>query len=90
MFVIWGLQLLDAYFGWAVPDDGEYMGVVDNAKELLWAVNVVHRLTTNNITFQCEDPRHSVKGAFAIGHEKDGDRQRYCTGILVTFACYVV
>ncbi|XP_023759352.1 uncharacterized protein LOC111907778 [Lactuca sativa] len=30
-----GLQLLDAYFGWAVLDDGEYMGVVDSAKELL-------------------------------------------------------
>nr|KAJ0224372.1 hypothetical protein LSAT_V11C100027160 [Lactuca sativa] len=23
-----GLQLLDAYFGWALPDDGEYTGVV--------------------------------------------------------------
>nr|KAJ0188801.1 hypothetical protein LSAT_V11C900496080 [Lactuca sativa] len=29
------LQLLDDYFGWAVPDDGEYTGVVDSAKELL-------------------------------------------------------
>nr|KAJ0202795.1 hypothetical protein LSAT_V11C500279350 [Lactuca sativa] len=76
-----GLQLLDAYFGWAVPDDGEYTGVVDNAKELLRAVDVVHRLATNNITFQCEDPHHSIKGAFAIGHEEDEDRQRYCTNI---------
>nr|KAJ0214570.1 hypothetical protein LSAT_V11C400168410 [Lactuca sativa] len=74
-----GLQLLDTYFGWAIPDDGKYVGVVDSAKELLWAVDVVHRLTTNNITFQCEDQRHSVKGAFAIGHEEDEDRQRYCT-----------
>nr|KAJ0219948.1 hypothetical protein LSAT_V11C200063560 [Lactuca sativa] len=74
-----GLQLLDAYFGWAVPDDGEYTGVVDSAKELLQVVDVVHRLTTNNITFQCEDPRHYVKGALAIGHEEDEDRQRYCT-----------
>nr|KAJ0211025.1 hypothetical protein LSAT_V11C400203230 [Lactuca sativa] len=74
-----GLQLLDAYFGWAVPDDGEYTGVVDSAKELLRDVDVVHRLTTNNITFQCEDPHHSVKGALAIGHEEDEDRQRYCT-----------
>nr|KAJ0213101.1 hypothetical protein LSAT_V11C400189810 [Lactuca sativa] len=73
-----GLQLLDAYFGWAVPDDGEYTSVVDSAKELLRVVDVVHRLTTNNITFQCEDPHHSVKGAFAIGHEEDEDRQRYC------------
>nr|KAJ0195802.1 hypothetical protein LSAT_V11C700371350 [Lactuca sativa] len=73
-----GLQLLDAYFGWAVPDDREYMGVVDSAKELLWVVDVVYRLTTNNITFQCEDPRHSVKDAFAIGHEEDEDQQRYC------------
>nr|KAJ0217146.1 hypothetical protein LSAT_V11C300142260 [Lactuca sativa] len=79
MFVVWGLQLLDAYFGWAVPDDGEYTGVVDSAKELLQAVVVVHRLTTNNITFQYEDPHHSVKGALAIGHEEDEDRQRYCT-----------
>nr|KAJ0214417.1 hypothetical protein LSAT_V11C400227040 [Lactuca sativa] len=69
-----GLQLLDAYFGWAVPDDGEYMGVVDSAKDLLQAINIVHRLTTNNITFQCEDPHHSVKRAFVIGHEEDKDR----------------
>nr|KAJ0215895.1 hypothetical protein LSAT_V11C300106850 [Lactuca sativa] len=74
-----GLRLLDAYFGWAVPDGGEYTGVVDSAKELLRAVDVVHRLTTNNITFQCEDPCHSVKGALEIGHEEDEDRQRYCT-----------
>nr|KAJ0218405.1 hypothetical protein LSAT_V11C300136950 [Lactuca sativa] len=87
---IWYLQLLDAYFGWEVPDDGEYMGVVDSAKELLRAIDVVHRLTTNNITLKYEDPRHSIKGALAIGHEKDEDRQRYCTGILVIFACYVV
>ncbi|CAI9302586.1 unnamed protein product [Lactuca saligna] len=73
-----GLQLLDTYFGWVVPDDGEYTGVVDSAKELLQAVDVVHRLTTNNITFQCEDPQHSVKGVFAIGHEEDEDRQSYC------------
>nr|KAJ0213018.1 hypothetical protein LSAT_V11C400188180 [Lactuca sativa] len=85
-----GLQLLDAYFGWAVPDDGEYTGVVDSAKELLQAIDVVHRLTTNNITFPCQDPRHSVKGALAIDHEEDEDRQRYCTVILVIFACYVV
>nr|KAJ0191832.1 hypothetical protein LSAT_V11C800436930 [Lactuca sativa] len=25
-----GLQLLDAYFGWAVPDDGDYTSVVDS------------------------------------------------------------
>nr|KAJ0213356.1 hypothetical protein LSAT_V11C400176610 [Lactuca sativa] len=62
----------------AVPDDGEYTGVVDSANELLRAIDVVHRLTMNNITFQCEHPCHSVKGAFAIGHEKDEDRQRYC------------
>nr|KAJ0227306.1 hypothetical protein LSAT_V11C100045670 [Lactuca sativa] len=80
-----GLQLLDAYFGWVVLDDEEYIGVVDSAKELLWAVDVVHRLTMNNITFQCEDPCHSVKGALAIGHEEDEDRQRYCT----VFHCYV-
>ncbi|CAI9269287.1 unnamed protein product [Lactuca saligna] len=61
-----------------VSDDGEYTGVVDSAKELLQAVDVVHRLTTNNITFQCEDPHHSVEGALAIGHEEDEDRQRYC------------
>nr|KAJ0209986.1 hypothetical protein LSAT_V11C400206300 [Lactuca sativa] len=60
-----------------VPYDGEYTSVVDSAKELLRAVDVVHRLTTNNITFQCEDPRHSVKGALALGHEEDEDRQRY-------------
>nr|KAJ0193749.1 hypothetical protein LSAT_V11C800411030 [Lactuca sativa] len=75
----YGIQLLDAYFGWAIPVDGEYTGVVDSAKEMLRAVDVVHRLTTNNITFQCEDPRHFVKGAFEIGHEEDEDRQRYCT-----------
>nr|KAJ0228459.1 hypothetical protein LSAT_V11C100049140 [Lactuca sativa] len=73
-----GLQLLDGYFGWAVPDDGEYTGVVDSAKELLRAIDFFHRLTTNNITFQCQDPCHSVKGALAIGHEEDEDRQRYC------------
>nr|KAJ0215915.1 hypothetical protein LSAT_V11C300137610 [Lactuca sativa] len=73
-----GLQLLDAYFGWAVPDNGEYTGVVDSAKELLRTVDVVHILTTNNITFQCEEPHHSVKGAFAVGHEEDEDPQRYC------------
>nr|KAJ0228050.1 hypothetical protein LSAT_V11C100036140 [Lactuca sativa] len=73
-----GLLLLDAYFGWAVPDDGEYTGVVDSANELVPAVDIVHRLTTNNITFQCEDPRHSVKGALTIGHEENEDRQRYC------------
>nr|KAJ0204235.1 hypothetical protein LSAT_V11C500259840 [Lactuca sativa] len=61
-----------------VPDDGEYTGVVDSAKELLRTVDVFHRLTMNNIAFQCEDPRHSVKGALAIGHEEDEDRQRYC------------
>nr|KAJ0207370.1 hypothetical protein LSAT_V11C500282160 [Lactuca sativa] len=72
-----GLQLLDAYFGWAVLDDGEYTIVGYSAKELLRAVDVVHKLTTNNITFQCEDPRDSVKGALAIGHEEDEDRQRY-------------
>nr|KAJ0221975.1 hypothetical protein LSAT_V11C200060100 [Lactuca sativa] len=77
-----GLQLLDAYFGWAVPDDGEYTGVVDSAKELLWAIDVVHRLTTNNIIFQCQDPCHSVKGALAIGHEEDEDRQRYSTPLV--------
>nr|KAJ0222634.1 hypothetical protein LSAT_V11C200066370 [Lactuca sativa] len=80
-----GLQLLDAYFGWAILDDGEYTGVVDSAKELLRATDVFHRLITNRITFQCQDPRHSVKGALAIGHEEDEDRQRYCTGILVIF-----
>nr|KAJ0210422.1 hypothetical protein LSAT_V11C400171400 [Lactuca sativa] len=69
-----GLQLLHAYFRWAVSDDGEYTGVVDSAKELLQAVDVVHILTTNNITFHCEDPRHSIKGALAIGHEEDEDR----------------
>nr|KAJ0198917.1 hypothetical protein LSAT_V11C600327120 [Lactuca sativa] len=74
-----GSQLLDAYFGWAVPDDREYTGVVDSAKELLRAIDVVHRLTKNNIAFQCEDPRHSLKGALAIGHEEDEDRQRHCT-----------
>ncbi|CAI9265874.1 unnamed protein product [Lactuca saligna] len=62
-----------------VPDDGEYTGVVDSAKELLRAVDVVHRLKTNNITFQYEDPHHSVKGALAIGHEEDEDQPRYCT-----------
>ncbi|CAI9293090.1 unnamed protein product [Lactuca saligna] len=72
-----GLQLLDAYFGLAIPDEGEYTGVVDGAKELLRDIDVVHRLTTTNITFQCEDSRHSVKGAFAIGHEEDEDRQIY-------------
>nr|KAJ0191970.1 hypothetical protein LSAT_V11C800436050 [Lactuca sativa] len=77
-----GLQLLDAYFGWAFSDDGEYWGVVDSAKELLRAIDVVHRLTTNNVTFQCEDPRHSVKGALAIGYEKDEDQQRYCTPLV--------
>nr|KAJ0218283.1 hypothetical protein LSAT_V11C300154370 [Lactuca sativa] len=77
-----GLQLLDADFGWAIPDDGEYTGVVDSAKELLWAVDVVHRLITNNITFQCEDPRHSVKGAFATGYEEDENQQRYCTSMV--------
>ncbi|CAI9297737.1 unnamed protein product [Lactuca saligna] len=61
-----------------VPDDGEYTSVVDSVKELLRAIDVVHRLTTNNITFQCEYPHHSVKCAFAIGHEKDEDRQKYC------------
>nr|KAJ0223936.1 hypothetical protein LSAT_V11C200062240 [Lactuca sativa] len=75
---IYGLQLLDAYFGWVVPENGEYTGVVDSAKQLLRVVDVVHRLTTNNITFQCEDTRHYVKGAFVIGHEDDEDRQRYC------------
>nr|KAJ0210964.1 hypothetical protein LSAT_V11C400159320 [Lactuca sativa] len=64
--------------GIVFSDDGEYTSVVDSAKELLWTVDVVHRLTTNNITFQCEHPHHSVKGAFAIGHEEDEDRQRYC------------
>ncbi|CAI9269108.1 unnamed protein product [Lactuca saligna] len=73
-----GLQLLDAYFGWAVPDDGEYTDAVDSAKVFLWVVDVVHRLTTNNITFQYENPRYSTKGAFAIGHEQDEDLQRYC------------
>nr|KAJ0221340.1 hypothetical protein LSAT_V11C200065060 [Lactuca sativa] len=72
-----GLQLLDAYFGWAVPNDGEYTGVVDSAKELLRAIDVVHRLTMKNITFQCEDPHYSVKDAFSVGHEVDEDRQRY-------------
>nr|KAJ0208247.1 hypothetical protein LSAT_V11C500243040 [Lactuca sativa] len=62
-----------------VPDDGEYTGVIDRAKELLRAIDVVHRLTTNNIIIQCEDPRYPVKGALAIGHEKDEDRERYCT-----------
>nr|KAJ0197737.1 hypothetical protein LSAT_V11C700367290 [Lactuca sativa] len=79
MFVVWGLQLLDTCFGWVVLDDGEYTGVLDSAKELLRAVDVVHRLKTNNITFQCKDLQYSVKGAFAIGHEEDEDRQRYCT-----------
>nr|KAJ0203016.1 hypothetical protein LSAT_V11C500288230 [Lactuca sativa] len=65
-----GLQLLDVYFGWTVLDDGEDTCVVDGAKELLRVVDVVHRLTTNNITFQCEDPRHSVKGALAIGQKR--------------------
>nr|KAJ0207280.1 hypothetical protein LSAT_V11C500261090 [Lactuca sativa] len=73
-----GLQVLDAYFGWVVPDDGEYMGVVYSSKELLRAIDVVHRLTMNNITFQCEDPRHSVKGSFAIGSEEDEDQHIYC------------
>nr|KAJ0190689.1 hypothetical protein LSAT_V11C800440590 [Lactuca sativa] len=36
-----GLQLLDAYIDWAISDDGEYTGVVDSAKELLRAVDVV-------------------------------------------------
>ncbi|CAI9277008.1 unnamed protein product [Lactuca saligna] len=62
-----------------VPNDGEYTGVVDSAKDLLRAVDVVLRLTTNNITFQCEDLRHSVKGGLTIGYEEDEDRQRYCT-----------
>nr|KAJ0188837.1 hypothetical protein LSAT_V11C900501680 [Lactuca sativa] len=73
-----GLQLLDAYFGWAVPDDGEYTGVIDGAKELLWAVDVAHRLTMNNITFLCEHLHYFAKGAFGIGHKEDEDRQRYC------------
>nr|KAJ0225743.1 hypothetical protein LSAT_V11C100038410 [Lactuca sativa] len=58
-----GLQLLNTYFRWTVPDDGEYTGAVDSAKELLRAV---------------DDARLSVKGAFAIGHEEDEDRPRYC------------
>nr|KAJ0196407.1 hypothetical protein LSAT_V11C700342590 [Lactuca sativa] len=37
-----GLQLLDAYFGWAVTDDGEYTGVGYSSKDLLRAVDVVH------------------------------------------------
>nr|KAJ0201157.1 hypothetical protein LSAT_V11C600312690 [Lactuca sativa] len=77
-----GLQLLDAYFGWAVQDEGEYTSIVDSAKEFFRAVDVVHRLTTNNITFQCEDPHHSVKGALAIGHEEDEGRQRYYTPLV--------
>nr|KAJ0227877.1 hypothetical protein LSAT_V11C100035500 [Lactuca sativa] len=36
-----GLQLLDAYSGWVVLDDGEYTGVVDSDKELLLAVDVL-------------------------------------------------
>nr|KAJ0201765.1 hypothetical protein LSAT_V11C600321320 [Lactuca sativa] len=71
------LQLLDAYFSWVVPDNREYTGVVDSAKELLRTVDVVHVLTTNNITFRCEEPHHSVKGAFAVGHEEDEHSQRY-------------
>nr|KAJ0194645.1 hypothetical protein LSAT_V11C700362430 [Lactuca sativa] len=83
MFVVWvSLQLLDAYFGWAVPDDGEYTSVVDSAKELLRDVDVVHILTTNDITFQCEHPHHSIKGAFTIGHEDDEDRQTYCMSMV--------
>ncbi|CAI9285092.1 unnamed protein product [Lactuca saligna] len=73
-----GLKLRDAYFGWAVLDDGEYTGVVDRTKELLRDVGVVHRLTMNNITFQCEDPRYSVEVAFAISHGEDEDRLIYC------------
>nr|KAJ0222019.1 hypothetical protein LSAT_V11C200067950 [Lactuca sativa] len=80
MFAVWGLQLLDAYFDWTVPDNGEYTGVDDSAKELLRTVDVVHIRTRKNITFQCEEPNHSVKGAFAVGHEEDDDRQRYCMG----------
>ncbi|CAI9290797.1 unnamed protein product [Lactuca saligna] len=73
-----GLQLLDAYSAWAVPDNGECTGVVDSAKELLWTVDIVHILTTKNITFRYEEPNDYVKGAFAVGHEEDDDRQRYC------------
>nr|KAJ0197269.1 hypothetical protein LSAT_V11C700367820 [Lactuca sativa] len=72
-----GLQLLDAYFGWAVLNNGDYTGVVDSAKELSWSVDVVQILTTKNITFQCEEANHSVKGEFVVGHKEDDDRQRY-------------
>nr|KAJ0192872.1 hypothetical protein LSAT_V11C800418290 [Lactuca sativa] len=54
-----GLQLLDAYFGWAVPGHGEYIGVIDSARDLLNTFDVVHILKTNKITFQCEEARHS-------------------------------
>nr|KAJ0216714.1 hypothetical protein LSAT_V11C300138970 [Lactuca sativa] len=70
--------LLDAYFGWAVLDHGEYIGVVDNSIDFLKTFDVVHILTTNNITFQCEEELHSVKGAFVVGHEEDEDPQSYC------------
>nr|KAJ0212814.1 hypothetical protein LSAT_V11C400182260 [Lactuca sativa] len=66
-----GLQLLDAYFGWTVPDHGEYTSVVDSARDLLKTFDVVHILTTNNITFQCEEARHFVQGAFVVGHEEE-------------------
>nr|KAJ0208670.1 hypothetical protein LSAT_V11C400208090 [Lactuca sativa] len=60
IYISRGLQLLDAYFGWAVPDHGEYIGVVDSAKDLLKTFTVVYIVTTNNITFQCEEELHSV------------------------------
>nr|KAJ0185760.1 hypothetical protein LSAT_V11C900484910 [Lactuca sativa] len=66
-------DLKDDLFIRTFMNDREYTGVVDNTKELLRAIDVVHRLTTNNITFQCEDPHHSVKGAFAIGYEEGED-----------------
>nr|KAJ0205569.1 hypothetical protein LSAT_V11C500261310 [Lactuca sativa] len=62
------LQLLVGYFGREFNDYGDFLMNVD----------VVHKLTTNNITFQCEEEGHSVEGTFVDGLEEDVDPQRYC------------
>nr|KAJ0220527.1 hypothetical protein LSAT_V11C200066690 [Lactuca sativa] len=60
-------QLHDQHFGWCGSEAGEYTVYADGALEFLRSVDVFHKLTTDNITFQCEEKGHSLKRHFWIG-----------------------
>ena len=72
-----GLGIFHAYFHASAADSGEYLYYVESAMEFLSNVGVVHKPTTNNITFQHQMEDHSLDDAF-VSFIIEDDPHKHC------------